>query len=98
MIYNLCQRIVKMRFESGMSQAELARRLDVSRSSVNAWELGFATPQLKHVVEMARIFNTTVDSMLNISDEVFVNITELDNEERQIIFNLVDCFRKKKAK
>lgn len=96
MIYNLCQQIVKMRFESGMSQAELARRLDVSRSSVNAWELGFATPQLKHVVEMARIFNTTVDNMLNISEEVSVNITELDDEERQIIFNLVNCFKRKK--
>lgn len=97
MIYNLCQQIVKMRFESGMSQAELARRLDVSRSSVNAWELGFATPQLKHVVEMARIFNTTVDNMLNISEEVSVNITELDDEERQIIFNLVNCFKRKKG-
>lgn len=96
MIYNLCQQIVKMRFESGMSQAELARRLDVSRSSVNAWELGFATPQLKHVVEMARIFNTSVDNMLNISDEVSVNITELDDEERRIVYNLVDCLKRKK--
>lgn len=94
MNYNLSQRIVDMRFKFGMSQAELARRLDVTRSSVNAWELGFATPQLKHVVEMAGIFNTSVDDMLNISNEVSVNITELNDEERQIVFNLVDCLKK----
>ena len=97
MNYNLCQQIVNMRFKFGMSQAELARRLDVSRSSVNAWELGFATPQLKHVIEMAGIFNTTVDNMLNISDEVSISLTELTDDERQVVFNLVDCLKKAHA-
>lgn len=94
MEYNLCQQIVGMRFKFNMSQAELARRLGVSRSSVNAWELGFATPQLKHVVEMAGIFGTTVDNMLNLSNEVTVDITELNDEERLAVFNLVDCLKK----
>lgn len=94
MIYNLSQQIVNMRFKMGMSQAELARRLGVTRSSVNAWELGFATPQLKHVIEMAGIFSTTVDNMLNISEEVTVNISDLNDEERQVVLNLVDILRK----
>ena len=94
MDYNLCQQIAVMRFKFNMSQAELARRLGVSRSSVNAWELGFATPQLKHVVEMAGIFGTTVDNMLNLSNEVTVDITELNDEERLAVFNIVDCLKK----
>lgn len=94
MIYNLSQQIVNMRFKMGMSQAELARRLGVTRSSVNAWELGFATPQLKHVIEMAGIFSTTVDNMLNISEDVTVNISDLNDEERQVVLNLVDILRK----
>lgn len=94
MLYNLSQQIVNMRFKMGMSQAELARRLGVTRSSVNAWELGFATPQLKHVIEMAGIFSTTVDNMLNISEDVTINISDLNDEERQLVFNLVDILRK----
>lgn len=94
MLYNLSQQIVNMRFKMGMSQAELARRLGVTRSSVNAWELGFATPQLKHVIEMAGIFSTTVDNMLNISEDVTINISDFNDEERQLVFNLVDILRK----
>lgn len=76
-----------------MTQSELAKRLDVTRSSVNSWELGFATPQLKHIVEMARIFNTTVDGILNTSPTSVIDISELTEKERQAVFCIIDCFK-----
>ena len=93
MIYNLCQRIAELRALSGLTQSELARRLDVTRSSVNAWELGFATPQLKHIIEMADIFNTTVDGMLNTAARVMVDITDLSEKKQRLVINLVDCLK-----
>lgn len=93
MIYNLCQRISELRNQFGITQSELAKRLGVTRSSVNAWELGFATPQLKHIVEMSKIFGTTVDGLLNASDKVFVDISDLSEKEQQAVFNIVDCLK-----
>lgn len=97
MIYNLCQRITELRTSVGMTQSELARRLDVTRSSVNSWELGFATPQLKHIVEMAKIFNTTVDGILNTSSQSVIDISELTEKEQKAIFAIIDCFKNRKA-
>lgn len=93
MLYNLCQRIAELRTSFGMSQSELAKRLDVTRSSVNAWELGFATPQLKHIVEMSKIFGTTVDGMLNSSSRMLIDISDLTEKEQQAVFNIVDCLK-----
>ena len=93
MNYNLCQRIGELRTRFGITQSELARRLGVTRSSVNAWELGFATPQLKHIVEMAKIFGTTVDEILNTSPKVMIDITDLTDAEQQAVFNIVDCLK-----
>ncbi len=93
MDYNLCQRIGEVRTQFGMTQTELAKRLGVTRSSVNAWELGFATPQLKHVVEIAKIFGTTVDGILNVSPKVVVDISDLSEKERQAVFDIVDCLK-----
>ena len=92
-LYELCKRIADLRWQSRLTQAGLAKKLGVTRSAVNSWEMGLAIPQLKHVIEMARIFNTTVDGMLNTSNQVIVNITDLSETEQQLIFNMVDCLK-----
>ncbi len=93
MIYNLCQRISELRTQFGITQSELAKRLGVTRSSVNAWELGFASPQLKHVVEMSKIFGTTVDAILNTSSQVVIDISDLSEKEQQAVYNIVECLK-----
>ena len=95
MIFHLCDRISEMRKKSGITQAELARRLDVTRSSVNSWEMGLSIPQLKHIVEMSKIFNTTVDGLLNTSSKVVIDITDLTEKEQEAVFNIVDCLKAK---
>lgn len=94
-LYGLCDRIVEFRNNLGITQAELGRKLGVTRSAVNTWEMGLSIPQLKHVVEMADIFHTTIDELVNTSKRVTVDITELDPKERQVIFNMVDCLKSK---
>lgn len=95
MLYYLGERIGELRKNFGITQAELARKLDVTRSSVNSWEMGLAIPQLKHIVEMSKIFNTTVDGLLNTSSKVVIDITDLTEKEQEAVFNIVDCLKAK---
>lgn len=92
-LYELCERIAELRNSLGITQAELGKKLGVTRSAVNSWEMGLSIPQLKHVIEMAGIFNTTVDSLINSSKQVVVNITDLTPKEQQVIFNMADCLK-----
>ena len=94
-LYKLCDRIAEFRKNLGITQADLAKKLNISRSAVNSWELGVSIPQLKHVVQMADIFHTTIDELANPSERVTVDITDLDPKERQVIFNMVDCLKTK---
>lgn len=96
-LYELCERIAILRNNLGITQAELGKKLGVTRSAVNSWEMGLSIPQLKHVIEMAKIFNTTLDGMISSSEQVTVNITELSPKEQQIIFSLVECLKEKNA-
>ncbi len=93
-MYDLCEQIAKFRNGAGMTQSALAKKLGVTRAAVNAWEMGLSIPQLKYVVEMSRIFHTTLDSMLSIEQEA-VDISGLGERERALILNLVDCLKDK---
>lgn len=97
-LYELCERIAVFRNRLGITQAELGKKLGVTRSAVNSWEMGLSIPQLKHVIEMAKIFNTTLDGMVSPSEQVTVNITELSPKEQQIVFSMVECLKEKHAK
>lgn len=96
-MYDLCEQIAKHRNSAGLTQSALAKKLGVTRSAVNAWEMGLSIPQLKYVVEMSRIFNTTVDSMLNTEREA-VDISGLEEKEKAIVLSLVDCLKEKNEK
>lgn len=95
-LYEFCNRIVVFRENLGITQAELGKKLGVTRSAVNSWERGLSIPQLKHVIEMARIFHTTIDGMINPTEQVTINITDLDPKEQQVIFNMIDCLKAKR--
>ena len=59
----------------GLSQAALARKLGVTRASVNAWEMELSSPTAAYLVEMARLFHTT--TMLYLSYPVSWILTTL---------------------
>ena len=78
----LPDRIKELRLQSGLSQAELARRLNVTRSSVNAWEMGISAPTTQYVVELAGLFHVSSDYLLGISNEKQLNLSEFGEEVR----------------
>ena len=51
------EKIRELRDKNGLTQSYLARRLHVSRSTVNAWEMGISIPSTQYVVELASYFN-----------------------------------------
>ena len=56
-------RLKALRTERGWSQAELAERLDVSRQSVNAIEIGKYDPSLPLAFKIARLFRQSIEAI-----------------------------------
>ena len=95
MMYKVSEKIRYFRDKLGMTQTDLAKRLGISRSAVNAWEMSLSTPSLANIVELASIFRVTVDSLLYEDARTLVDITALTNEERELVLRLITCFEAK---
>ena len=58
---NIGERIIVLRKEKNISQAELAKRLSVSRQAVSKWEQGISSPDTVKLIQLAEILETEVE-------------------------------------
>lgn len=65
----LGEHIAELRNAHGISQADLAEAMEVSRQSVSKWETGASTPDLEKLVKLADYFNLTLDQLVKGKDQ-----------------------------
>ena len=63
------EKILQCRKRMGLSQEELAQRLNTSRQAISKWELGTSQPELQNVVALAKLFGVTTDWLLMDDEE-----------------------------
>ena len=60
----LYENLSSLRKQKGYSQEEFAYLLGVSRQSVSKWESGASIPELERLVEIANIFEVSLDELV----------------------------------
>ena len=60
----LADRIQQLRREHGLSQEQLAEKLNVSRQAVSKWESAQAQPELDKIIALSELFCVTTDYLL----------------------------------
>ena len=65
----LKDRLILLRKEKRMTQAELAEALNISRQAISRWETGIATPNSENFIELSKIYGVPVDLIIKESAE-----------------------------
>ena len=90
----IADKIKKLREQHHMTQSELSRKLGITRSSVNAWEMGISVPSTQYIVELADIFKVSTDYLLDVESTVTLDVSGLSEEDIQLLYGIVNHLRK----
>ena len=90
------ERIKALREARGWTQAELARRMNITRNGVNSWEQGLSMPSPACLVDLARLFSVSTDYLLGVERLETVNVTGLDEKDVEMLAQLADRLREKR--
>ena len=86
------KKITLYRKEYHLTQDDLANRLFVTRQNVSKWENGTGIPSIEALLELSKIFNTTIENLLCLDDIVDVDPNNIFNamiESTLLIVSLV---------
>lgn len=95
MIIRIGERIQELRIRNNMTQSDLARKMRVTRSSVNAWEMGVSIPSTEKIIDLSFFFNVSIDYLVGKDDSFVINISNLDENEKNCVIQLVNVLKNK---
>ena len=81
----LSKKIYQLRKLSGMTQEQLAEKLNISRQTLSKWENGTSVPDVESVVRLSVLFHTSLEELL-LEEENYV-------EEEKTQITLEDMMR-----
>lgn len=89
-MYDLGLRIKETRTRRGMSQKELAQRINKSKSAVCGYETNAQIPPLEVLVSIASVLNVSLDYLVGFSEADSISMRNLTGQQRNIINLLFD--------
>lgn len=89
----IADKIKALREARGWTQAELARRMGITRNGVNSWEQGLSTPSPACIVDLAKTFSVSTDYLLGVEPLASINVTGLDEKDVAVLAMLADRLR-----
>lgn len=74
-------RLFQYRKANGYSQEELASKIGVSRQAISKWERGESSPDTDNLITLAKLYNITIDELINGTDKPEKN-SNSENQEQ----------------
>lgn len=87
----LSEKIYKLRKNSGLSQEQLAEKLNVSRQAISKWESGTAVPESEKLVTISNYFGVSVDYLLKDEEEKVIGTDSNVEEKPKMIVGIIIC-------
>ncbi|NJK98331.1 MAG: helix-turn-helix transcriptional regulator [Bacteroidales bacterium] len=107
---SLGETIKKIREQKGMLQKQVAAELGIGPTNYNKLEKGNREPSIKELQKLSDLFDMGIDQILNFEGEVPREVTvedktekeqvklinQLDEDDKQTVFKIVDTMLTKK--
>lgn len=83
-----------LRLKENMTQAQLARKLGLTRSVISAYETGLRLPSYDILIHIAKIYNVSTDYLLGLEHKQEIDLSGLSQDEVNALLNLINAMKR----
>ena len=92
-IYDRGLRLKNLREKCRLSQQAAADRLEVTRSTISAYERNTKTPSVDMLVRLAILYHSSVDFILGLEDRTNIYVDDLAESQQATVVKMIDILR-----
>ena len=90
MAYDFGLLLKELRTQKGYSQAKLAKKLNKSTTIISKYECNNKRPSIETLIDMAMLFNCSLDYLLGLDKKESLSIEHLSNKQKNLIYRALD--------
>lgn len=88
-------KLKELRTQAGLTQKQLAEKIQVTKSVVSYYELQERYPSPEVLIKLSNIFHVITDFLLGLEANQILNISGLDDEDIQLLQHTINVLRNK---
>ncbi len=85
-----------LRTTNNMTQADLAKKLNLTKSVISAYENALRLPSYDVLIQIAKLFHVSTDYLLGLEAPAGLDLSGLTEEEKTCIRNLIQAMKHRK--
>ena len=90
------KRLRALRKQKNLTQAQLAAQIGVKNSIISFYEVGDRIPSPEIIVKLASVLHVSSDYLLGIERGDCIDVSGLNEDEKNVIRSMVDILREKR--
>ena len=95
MVFDFGIRLRELRRRKKMTQAQVAKRLNLSKTAVSGYENNTKTPSVDVLIQLSILYGVTTDYLLGLDNREMLSVGELGGRQRELLEMLVSEMRGK---
>ena len=95
MVFDFGIRLRELRRRKKMTQAQEAKRLNLSKTAVSGYENNTKTPSVDVLIQLSILYGVTTDYLLGLDNREMLYVGELGGRQRELLEMLVSEMRGK---
>lgn len=92
-VFDFGLRLKELRERKKLSQADVAKRLGVTRAAVSGYECNTSSPSVEQLINLALLYNASLDYITGIDKRPHFYLEGLNSYQEETILNMVDLLK-----
>lgn len=93
MVFDFGCRLRELRLNKKLTQTQVARRLNLSKTTISGYENNIKTPSLDVLTQLSILYGVSSDYILGLENRDMLLIDGLTDKQRKVLDLLLDEFR-----